>query len=342
MHRRAAMLLIPLGLLFLAAAADPPPTPAPTPTPTPTPMTDIVAQRGDIKLTATDVSAMLARLDPAVRAKADASPSALAAFVRQRILDDALLAEAKAKGWDQKPDIAQRINDARDVVIVQTYATSLVPPDPNFPTDTVVSQTYEANTARFMIPRQYHLAQIAFLVPQNAQPEVDEAARKKAAELRAQAVRPKADFAQLARKNSQERSSAEKGGDAGWVREDALVPQIRQAVANLSDGAISEVIHLQDGYHIIRLLGTKPPEPAPLEDVRPQIVQALQQARTQQGIRAYVDRMLQAEPIQLNEIGLANQVLVQALTTTPRCVPLRDTPLGFPAGPATPRPCRPS
>jgi peptidylprolyl isomerase len=304
MHRRVAMLLAPLGLLFLAAATDPPPRPTPTPTPAP----EIVAQRGDIQLTAADVRAMLVRVDPAARAKADANPSALAAFVRERILNDALLAEAKAKGWDQKPDIAQRINDARDTLIVQTYAASLVPPDPNFPSDTIVRQTYEANTARFMTPRQYHLAQIAILVPQNAKPEVDEAARKKAAELRAQAVRPKADFAQLARKNSQEQSSADKGGDAGWAREDALVPPIRQAVANLSDGAISEVIHLQDGYHIIRLLGTKPPAPAPLEDVKPQIVQALQQARTQQGIRAYVDGMLKAQPIQLNEIDLANQV----------------------------------
>jgi peptidylprolyl isomerase len=296
MYRRVTMFLAPLGLLFLVAAADPPTSP------------DIVAQRGDVKLTAPDVRAMLSKADPAVRAKADANPSALAAFVRQRILDDALLAEAKAKGWDQKPDIAERISDVRDTVILQTYAASLVPPDPNFPSDEVVRQTYEANSARFMVPRQYHLAQIAILVPQNAKPDIDEAARKKATDLRAQAVKPKVDFAQLAKKNSQEQSSADKGGDAGWAREDALLPPIRQAVGNLSDGAVSDVIHLPDGYHIVRLLGTRPTAPAPLEDVKPQIVQALQQARTQQGVRAYIDGMLKAQPIELNEIDLAKQV----------------------------------
>ena len=63
MHRRVAMLLAPLGLLFLAAAADPPPKPAPTSAPPP----EIVAQRGNIQLTAADVRAMLVRVDPAAR-----------------------------------------------------------------------------------------------------------------------------------------------------------------------------------------------------------------------------------------------------------------------------------
>jgi peptidylprolyl isomerase len=152
------------------------------------------------------------------------------------------------------------------------------------------------------------LAQIAILVPQNAKPEVDEAARKKADELHAQAAKPKANFAQLAKKNSQEKSTAENGGDSGWAREDVLLPPVRSAVADLKEGGVSDVIHLPDGYHIIRLLGVKPPARAPLDDVRPQIVQALRQARTQQGITAYINDMVKAEPIQLNEIDLANQV----------------------------------
>ena len=288
-----------IGLLLLAAAGDPP---APPPT------ASVVAQRGDLKLTSADVKAMLARLDPAARAKVEASSGALANFVRDKMVDELLLAQAKEKGWDQNPDVVQRINDARDTIIVQSYAASLVPPDPNFPPDQAITATYEANKAKFMVPKQFHIAQIAILVPADAKPEVDEAARRKATELRAQAVKPKADFAQLARKNSQDTTTADKGGDAGWVRDDAIVPAIRQVVENMADNAVSDVIHLPDGYHIIRLLGTKPPAPAPLDDVRPQLVQLLRQARTQQGIRAYVDTMLKTQPIQLNEIDLARQV----------------------------------
>jgi parvulin-like peptidyl-prolyl isomerase len=291
------------GLLLLAAAGDPPSAPAPVSQSAP-----VVAQRGDLKLTSADVKSMLARLDPTARAKVEASTGALANFVRDKMIDELLLTQAKEKAWDQNPDVVQRINDARDSVILQTYAASLVPPDPNFPPDQAIAATYEANKAKFMVPKQFHIAQIAILVPADAKPEADEAARRKATELRAQAARPKADFAQLARKNSQDTTTAEKGGDAGWVRDDAIVPAIRGVVENLSDNAVSDVIRLPDGYHIIRLLGTKPPAPAPLDDVRPQLVQLLRQARTQQGIRAYVDAMLKAQPIQLNEIDLAKQV----------------------------------
>jgi len=287
-----------VGLLLLAAAGDPP-------------KSDIVAQRGDVKLTAADIRAMLDKADPAFRAKAESSPAALASFVRDKMLDQALLAEAKAKGWDQKPDVQQRIADARDVIIVQSYAASLVPADPNFPSDEQIKATYEANKAKFMLPRQYHIAQIAIQVPQGASAETEEAARKKAADIRLQALKPKADFGALAKQYSQDKATVENGGDAGWIREDTLIAGIRDAVSGLADKGTSEVIRLPDGYHIVRLLGIKPPAPATLEEVTPQIVQALRQARTQQFIRGYVDAMLKAQPIELNEIDLARQVSAQ-------------------------------
>lgn len=289
------------SLLLLAAAGNPPAQP-PAPS-------DIIAQRGDLKLTSADIKAMLAKLDPASRAKVEASSGSLVNFVRDKMIDQIMLAQARDKGWDQKPDVIQRINDARDAIILQSYAASLIPPDPDFPPDQAVAETYEANKAKFMIPKQYHIAQIAILVPANAKPEADEAARRKATEVRAQAVKPKADFAALAKKNSQDTTTADKGGDAGWVREDSIVPTLRQVVETMADNAVSEVIHLPDGYHIIHLMGTKPPAPAPLDDVKPQIIALLRQARTQQGIRTYVDTMLKSQPIQLNEIDLAKQVL---------------------------------
>lgn len=284
-----------VGLLLLAAAGDPP-------------KGDIVAQRGDVKLTAADVRSMLDAAAPAVRAKAEASPAALAAFVRDRVIDRALLEEAKAQGWDRKPDVLQRIAAARDAIIVQAYTAGLVPPDPKFPTDEPVDATYEANKTKFMLPKQYHLAQIAIFVPPGASAAVEAAARRKADEVHALAVRPKADFAALAQKYSQDHATAEKGGDAGWIREDALVPAIRDAVADAADGSVSAVIHLPDGYHILRLLAVRPPGPAPLDAVRPQIVQVLRQARDQQFVRAHIDAMLKAQPIELNEIDLARQV----------------------------------
>ncbi len=279
-----------LATLLLAAAGDPPASP-------------VVAQRGDVRLTAADVRNLLDSADPAVRARLQASPTALAGFVRDQLLNAAILAEARANGWDQKPDVVKRANEARDAVIVQAYAASLVPTDPAYPSDADIATAYEANKTRFMLPRQYHLAQIIVPVPANASHDAEDEARRTAASLRAQAGKPNVDFAELTKKQGQDH-----GSDLGWVREDQLIPSLKDPLAGLAVNGTVDPIRLPDGFHIVRLLGTKPAGPAPIADVKPQLVQVLRQARAQQAVRGHIDDMLRKEPIQLNEIDLARQV----------------------------------
>jgi peptidylprolyl isomerase len=120
-------------------------------------------------------------------------------------------------------------------------------------------------------------------------------------------VRPNADFAELARRNSQEPQSAAKGGDIGWLQEPAMIPVVREAVSGLIESGISQPVRASDGWHILKLLAMKPAGTIPLQDARPQIVAALRQARTQRLARAYLDEMVKAQPIQLNEIELSKQ-----------------------------------
>jgi hypothetical protein len=284
-----------LAAFLLIAAGEPP-------------ATDVVAQRGDVRVTGSELKDTLSLLDPAVRAQVTATPQTLASFVRERLLNKAVLAEATSKLWDTKPEIARKANDAKDAVVIQTYLASQVPPDPMFPTEAQVTTAYENNKARLVAPRQFHIAQIVLLVKADATPQDDEAVHKKALDLRAQAVRPKADFADLARKNSQEPQSAEKGGDVGWLREPDMMPSVRETVGAMTDNSISQPIRVPGGWHVLKLLETKPGGPVALLDAKPQIVQALRQARAQQMIKGYLDGMLKTQPIELNEIELTKQV----------------------------------
>jgi peptidylprolyl isomerase len=284
-----------LASLLLIAAGEPP-------------AADVVAQRGDVRLTGPELKDTLSMLDPGARAQVTANPQNLANFVRERLLNMSVLAEARAKQWDTQPDIARKIIEAKDAVTIQTYLASTVPPDPMFPTEAQVTTAYENNKGRLVAPRQFHLAQIVLLVKPDATPQDEDAVHKKAIDLRAQAVRPKADFADLARKNSQESQSAEKGGDVGWLREPDMMPSVRETVGALTDNSISQPIRVPGGWHILKLLETKPGGPVALLDAKPQIVQALRQARAQQLIKSYLDGMLKTQPIELNEIELTKQV----------------------------------
>jgi peptidylprolyl isomerase len=269
---------------------------------------DIVAQRGDIKLTAADIRDMLNHLDPAQRAQVLATPATLAEFVRDRLMSQTLLAEAHAAKWDENADVIARVNDARDTVIVQTYLASRAPLDPNYPSQADIAATYAANKERFTVPAQYHVAQIVILVPAGAAQNVDADARRRAEDLRRQVLNPKADFAELASKNSQDLATAGRGGDLGWVQADHLVPALRDVVTKLPENAISEPVRSAEAWHVVKLLGTKPPSVLSLDQVRDALVQALRQNAAQQAARAYVDDMLRKEPIILNEIDLDHRV----------------------------------
>ena len=264
----------------------------------------VVAQRGDVRLTYADLQDALALLDPAARAQVTATPQSLANFTRERLLNKAVLSEAMSKKWDTRPEIIRRINETRDAVITQTYLMSLVPPDPSFPSEADVTAAYDNNKPHLIVPRQFHIAQIVLSEkPGMSQQELDEIS-KRAADLRAQAVRPKADFADLAKKFSQEPQSADKGGDVGWLREPDMIPAVKDVVAGMIEGGISQPVHVPGGWHILKLLAVKPAGELPLIDAKPQIVAALRQARAQRMMRAYLDDMLKSQPIQLNEIEL--------------------------------------
>lgn len=63
-----------------------------------------------------------------------------------------------------------------------------------------------------------------------------------------------ADFAKLAQKKSQDTRSASKGGDIGWVNENAVLPQYYEVMSKLRNNEISEPFQTEEGWHLIQVL----------------------------------------------------------------------------------------
>jgi peptidyl-prolyl cis-trans isomerase SurA len=67
-------------------------------------------------------------------------------------------------------------------------------------------------------------------------------------------VKKGADFAELAKRHSQDPASAVEGGDLGFVRKGIFYPEFEQAAFALSTGELSGVVESPVGFHIIQLL----------------------------------------------------------------------------------------
>jgi peptidyl-prolyl cis-trans isomerase SurA len=85
-------------------------------------------------------------------------------------------------------------------------------------------------------------------------PQLTEAAAmEKLAGFRKQLLAGQADFAALARENSQD-ASAKEGGDLGWVNAGAFVPEFEKVMNSLSANQISEPLVSRFGVHLVQVL----------------------------------------------------------------------------------------
>lgn len=97
------------------------------------------------------------------------------------------------------------------------------------------------------------------------------------------------DFAELAKKYSQDPGSKEKGGDLGCQGEGSFVPAFEKAVFGADEGEILGPVETEFGYHVIEVTEIRPEEAAPLEEVAPQIKDQLTQEQQSQKFQEWVE-----------------------------------------------------
>src|SRR5262249_26857140 len=138
-------------------------------------------------------------------------------------------------------------------------------------TDQEIADYYnEHKEQRFTDPEQVRARHILVKVDGGASDAVKAAARKKAEDL-LKRVRAGEDFATLAKKNSDDSGSADKGGDLGVFPHGKMVPAFDTAVFALEPGAVSEVVETPFGFHIIKLEEHLAGGPRPLHAARDEI-----------------------------------------------------------------------
>ncbi|MEY4752345.1 MAG: hypothetical protein RJA44_20 [Pseudomonadota bacterium] len=89
-----------------------------------------------------------------------------------------------------------------------------------------------------------------------------------------------AKFEDLAKAESKDPGSAQNGGDLDWAAPGNYVPEFSQAMAALNKGAYTETpVKSQFGYHVIMLEDVRATQFPPLEEVKPQLLQRMQQQK---------------------------------------------------------------
>ncbi len=110
-----------------------------------------------------------------------------------------------------------------------------------------------------------------------------------------------ADFGTIARMISLDQSSAVRGGDLGWLNWGTAVDsKFREAFFAMSAGETSKPLKTDYGYHIIRMLETRPVELKPYEELATFIKQALVSRRSSDTEAAFLRSMEEKAAVQIN------------------------------------------
>lgn len=176
--------------------------------------------------------------------------------------DTAPVSDADAQRWFQQRQAQYRTPETVTLEILDVDGSKL--PPPAAPSEQALKERYDQEKAKFGSGEQRLVSHI--LVK-------DE---KKAQQLAAQAKAPGADFAALARANSEDTGSKAGGGDLGWIQQDGtMVKPFEDAVFAMKAGDVSGPVKSDFGYHVIQLREIKPGTQKSFDDVRDQLAAEL-------------------------------------------------------------------
>jgi len=164
-------------------------------------------------------------------------------------------------------------------------------------TQSELQSYYQDHRDQYLVPEQVNVRHILIKTPlPGPDGKVDQkavdAARAKAEDVLKQ-VKAGGNFAELAKKYSDDPGSAKTGGSLGWInRNSGLVPEFKQAAFALPKGGTSGLVQTSYGFHIIHVDDKQDAHVKSLDDVKAQIEPLIRQQKAAQSSQHEVEQLL--------------------------------------------------
>lgn len=311
---------ISLALALAATVAMAQDKPAPKPAATADP---VIISAGDVAIKQSEFENALKTL-PAEYQQYAQGPGKKQ-FAEDYLRMKMLAAKGLKDGLANDPDVQQQLALMRENLVANAELKKI---DSTIKvSDEELKKAYDANKKDYEQVKASHIL-IAFKGSPAAskdKPELtEEQAKAKAEEIRKKIVEGGADFAELAKKESDDTGSGARGGDVGSFGHGQMVPEFEQAAFAAKPGEITPVVRTQFGYHIIKV---ESKESTPFDTVKA----GLEKREHQKRLQAALDEMKDAAKPEFNAAYFAPPSPPEGgaaanATSTPAPAPAKATP----------------
>jgi peptidyl-prolyl cis-trans isomerase D len=204
------------------------------------------------------------------------------------------LTDAEVAEYYKDPTVAEQFKTPEQIDIeyvvldLETLKKSVTVPDDE------IRKYYEANEKRFTVPEERRSSHILFKATKSSTEAERTLARSQAERVLAEAQKTPTLFAELARKNSQESGTAERGGNTGifFARGDSDAAY-EGALFALKPGQVSSLIETPEGFYIVRLeearWGEKRPFDAAKAEIQTELSEPLARQRITQATQEFTN-----------------------------------------------------
>jgi peptidyl-prolyl cis-trans isomerase C len=218
----------------------------------------------------------------------------------EKMIDEVLLLqEAEKRKLDQDEEIRAKVDRYRNRLITEKLYREIASERSKVGDEEILAY-YQEHKDRFQQKERIRARQILILLPPNAGPEKEAAAKRKAQEA-LKRVKAGEDFAVLAKEYS-EGPAASRGGDLGYFSRGRMVPEFEEIAFSLKDvGDESDLVRTKFGFHIIELTGRQPAQELSLEEVKDRIVRQLESARRREVRQTLAAELREQASVEIQE-----------------------------------------
>ena len=155
--------------------------------------------------------------------------------------------------------------------------------------DKEVEEYYQANLeSRFRQPKEAKIRYISIRAPSEGDSNQKKSAKERADRIVKEARSGK-DFAELAKRESDDPSAA-KGGDAGWIAQGQMIPPIEKTIFSMGKGEVSEPVETPEGFQIFKVEDTKNEKTLTLKEASAEISKTLKSEKAKREAGKVADR----------------------------------------------------
>jgi peptidyl-prolyl cis-trans isomerase D len=192
---------------------------------------------------------------------------------------------ALVKAYFDKNRSLFRIPEKRDVELIVGTTADFV--QSAQVAESQVRQEYQDNLDSYRSPERVKVRHI--LIKTQGKPKEEAPKLKAKAEALLTELQHGGNFAELAKKNSEDPGSAEKGGELGWIVRGQTVPNFEKTAFSLKPGELSGLVDTEYGYHIIQVEEKENARTQSFDDVKAQIMLDLKKQAAAENLKKAVD-----------------------------------------------------